>query len=151
MINLQAVAYVKNSRTAPIDDHWEAIVSTIELADDIPTEAFEGIELFSHLDIIFHFDKAASQDITFAAHPRGNLNYPKMGIFAQRKKDRPNRIGLCTVRLLRHEGRRLIVSRLDAIDGSPILDIKPVFSDFLPQGDIQQPDWVAELMRNYWS
>ncbi len=73
-----------------------------------------------------------------------------MGIFAQRKKDRPNSIGLCTVELLQHNGRTLKVKYLDAIDGTPILDIKPVFKEFQPKGEIKQPTWVSDLMKNYW-
>jgi tRNA (Thr-GGU) A37 N-methylase len=72
------------------------------------------------------------------------------GIFGQRKKDRPNTIGLSTVELLEHNGRTLKVKFLDAIDGTPVLDIKPVFKEFQPKTEIKQPDWVADLMKNYW-
>jgi tRNA (Thr-GGU) A37 N-methylase len=74
-----------------------------------------------------------------------------VGIFGQRKKDRPNQIGLCTVQLLEHNGRTIKVKYLDAIDGTPILDIKPVFKEFQPKGEIRQPIWVADLMKNYWN
>ena len=73
-----------------------------------------------------------------------------MGIFGQRKKDRPNRIGLCTVELLAHNGRTITVKGLDAINGTPIVDIKPVFREFQPNGAIRQPEWVGDLMKNYW-
>lgn len=64
-IKLQPIAKVKNSRTEPIDDHWESIVSEIELADHIPTEAFENISDFSHLETIYYFDKVKNEDIVF--------------------------------------------------------------------------------------
>lgn len=149
-IVLKPIATVKNSRTEPIDDDWETIIAEIELAEHIPTEAFENISDFSHLEIIYYFDKVKSDDIVFSGRPRGNPNYPVVGIFGQRKKDRPNTIGLCTVELLAHNGRTIKVKYLDAINGTPVLDIKPVFKEFQPKGDIKQPIWVADLMKNYW-
>ena len=149
-IKLTPVATVKNSRKQPVDDYWEAIISEIELAENIPIEAFNSISVFSHLDIIYYFDKVKSDDIVYKGHPRENPNYPLVGIFGQRKKNRPNRIGLCTVELLEHNGRTLVVRNLDAIDGTPVLDIKPVFKEFQPSGRIRQPGWVQDLMKNYW-
>lgn len=149
-IKLKPVAWVKNSRIDPIDDHWESIVADIELADHIPTEAFDHISDFSHLEIIYYFDKVRGKDIVFSGHPRGNPNYPSVGIFGQRKKDRPNQIGLTTIELLAHQGRTIKVKFIDAIDGTPILDIKPVFKEFQPKTEIKQAFWVADLMKNYW-
>ncbi len=54
------------------------------------------------------------------------------------------------VRLIGRKGRKIRVQRLDAIDGTPVLDIKPVIAGFLPQGEIRQPPWADELMKNYW-
>lgn len=93
-IKLTPIAFVKNSRTTPIDDHWESISTEIELVDHIPTEAFAHLSDFSHLEIIYFFDKVKDEDIVFSGRPRGNPNYPIVGIFGQRKKDRPNKIGL---------------------------------------------------------
>ncbi len=149
-IKLKPIATVKNSRTTPTDDFWEAVIAEIELAEGIPTEAFENISDFSHLEIIYYFDKAKAEDIVFSGRPRGNPNYPIVGIFGQRKKDRPNGIGLCTVELLEHKGRTIKVKYLDAIDGTPVLDIKPVFKEFQAKGEIKQPAWVSDLMKNYW-
>ena len=114
-ITLSPIAIIKNSRTTPIDDHWSEIISEIELADNIPTEAFNCIGEFSHLEIIFYFDQVKVENIVFSGRPRGNPNYPLVGIFGQRKKDRPNKIGLCTVGLLEHNGRILKVKNLDAM------------------------------------
>ncbi len=149
-IQLQPIAIVKNSRTEPIDDNWATIIADIELAGHIPTEAFDNISDFSHLEIIYYFNKVKKEDIVFSGRPRGNPNYPLVGIFGQRKKDRPNTIGLATVELLEHNGRVIKVKFLDAIDGTPVLDIKPVFKEFQPKTDIKQPVWVADLMKNYW-
>ncbi len=148
-IILKPIAFVKNSRKEASDDQWSEIVSEIELIDDLPVESLDGIETFSHLEIIFFLDKA-HKTITGSEHPRENPDWPKVGIFAQRKKDRPNHLGLTTVNLIRKEGKTLIVSNLDAIDDTPVLDIKPVFTEYLPKGDIKQPAWTKELMKNYW-
>ena len=147
---MQAIGTVKNSRKVPTDDNWGAITAEIELAAHVPVEAFEGISGFSHLEIIYHFDQVKEEEMLYSGLPRGNPNYPVMGIFAQRKKDRPNRIGLATVELLEHRGNTIKVKYLDAIDGTPVLDIKPVFKQFEPQTPITQPDWVADLMKQYW-
>lgn len=149
-IVLKPIAMVKNSRTEPIDDNWEIIVADIELADHIPTEAFDSISDFSHLEIIYYFDRVENENIVFSGRPRGNPTYPSVGIFGQRKKDRPNKIGLATVELLEHNSRTITVTFLDAINGTPILDIKPVFKEFQPKTAISQPVWVADLMKNYW-
>ncbi len=149
-IKLQPIAFVKNERKVPSDDFWGNIITEIELADHIPTEAFNNISDFSHLEIIFFFDKTNPKEIVFSGHPRDNKNFPSVGIFGQRKKDRPNSIGLCTVELLEHNGRKIKVKYLDAIDGTPVLDIKPVFKEFQEKGEIKQPNWVTELMSNYW-
>lgn len=149
-ITLQSIATVKNSRKEPIDDNWEAIIAEIELAEHIPTEAFNNISNFSHLEIIYYFNKVQKEDIVFSGHPRGNPDYPSTGIFGQRKKDRPNTLGLTTVELLEHNARTIKVKFLDAVDGTPVLDIKPVFREFQPITEIKQPAWVSDLMKNYW-
>ena len=149
-INLKPIATVKNSRLVPTDDFWGGIVSEIELADHIPTEAFNGISEFTHLEIIYYFDKVETKDMVYSGHPRGNPEYPHVGIFCMRKKDRPNPIGLCTVEFLEHNVRTIKVKYLDAIEGTPVLDIKPVFKEFQPKGEIRQPEWVSDLMKDYW-
>jgi len=149
-IELNPVAFVGNSRQVAIDDDWGNIISEITLEENIPTEAFDGIEAFSHLEIVFFFDQADEHNMVYSGRPRGNPDYPVMGIFGQRKKDRPNRIGLCTVELLAHNGRTIKVKELDAINGTPVLDIKPVFREFQTKGAIRQPEWVGDLMKNYW-
>ena len=149
-IQLNPVATVFNTRTTPMDDFWGETISEISLLPHIPTEAFDQIESFSHLEIIYFFNQVDPEKIVFAGRPRGNPAYPSVGIFGQRKKDRPNQIGLCTVELIEHQGRVIRVKYLDAIDGTPILDIKPVFREFEPKGEVRQADWVEDLMKNYW-
>jgi tRNA (Thr-GGU) A37 N-methylase len=85
-----------------------------------------------------------------ARHPRGRDDWPLTGILAQRGKNRPNRLGVTVCRILSIEGSRLTVEGLDAIDGTPVIDIKPVMREFLPRGEVRQPEWVSELMAAYW-
>ncbi len=148
-IQIKPIGFVVNDRPEKSDCNWNSIESKIELTSDFNSDSFDGIELFSHLEILFYFDKSEKEFIG-AEHPRGNTKYPKVGIFAQRKKDRPNHIGATIVNLIRKEGKNLIVANLDAISGTPVLDIKPVFKEYLPKGEVLQPDWVKELMKNYW-
>ncbi|MED2635235.1 TrmO family methyltransferase, partial [Bacillus thuringiensis] len=79
-----------------------------------------------------------------------NKDYPEVGIFAQRGKNRPNRIGVTIVKVIKREGKSIIVEGLDAIDGTPILDIKPIMKEFMPKEEIHQPKWATDIMRQYW-
>ena len=88
---------------------------------------------------------------TGARHPRNNPDWPAVGIFAQRAKNRPNRIGCTICPVEQVTDRMLYVRELDAIDGTPVLDLKPVMVEFLPRKRVEQPAWASELMRQYWS
>jgi tRNA-Thr(GGU) m(6)t(6)A37 methyltransferase TsaA len=148
---INPIATVNNDRKEISDDYWGEVVSTITLHDDIPADALDGIEDFSHAEIIFIFDKVnAANILTGSEHPRENKAWPKVGIFAQRKKNRPNLIGSTICEIIKREGRILWVKKLDAIDGTPVIDIKPVLQEFLPQTPIHQPAWSSELMKDYW-
>ena len=150
-IVLQPVAQVRGGRVQPEDDSWDREVAEIVLAPRFSPEALAGLSDFSHLEVIFHFDQVPENEIsTGARHPRGRTDWPLVGIFAQRGKNRPNRIGVSICRLLSVEGTRLKVRGLDAVDGTPVLDIKPVMTGFLPRGEIREPEWVSEVMKDYW-
>jgi tRNA (adenine37-N6)-methyltransferase len=151
MITLTPIGYVSGSRDDTRDDGWGAIEASIHLSPDFGPEAFEGLEEFSHVEVVYFFDRVPEERIERSSrHPRGNTAWPKVGIFAQRGKNRPNRLGVSVVRLVRRSGRQLILQGLDAINGTPVLDIKPVMREFLPAGEIRQPQWTHELMARYW-
>jgi tRNA-Thr(GGU) m(6)t(6)A37 methyltransferase TsaA len=151
MITMTPVGYVRADRATPTDDYWGATESQIVLADDYGPEALLGIEEFSHVEVLFYFDRVSPETIARGArHPRNNPKWPMVGIFAQRAKNRPNRIGSTIVRVIRREDRTLVVGELDAIDGTPVLDIKPVVKEFLPREAVRQPAWSSELMADYW-
>ena len=152
MIDLTPVGVVRSARREPSDDDWDAVAARIELAPDFDPACLDGIEEFSHAEIVFLFDRVAEAQIERGArHPRGNPAWPKVGIFAQRAKDRPNRLGVTIVKIERRAGRILFVTGLDAIDGTPVLDVKPVMQEFLPREAVRQPEWSRELMREYWA
>lgn len=151
MFTLHEIGLVRSDRTEAIDDGWDQVTARIELNDSFSPDALVGLDAFSHAEVIFCFDGVPEGTIERGArHPRGNKAWPRVGIFAQRAKDRPNRLGLTTVEIVSVEGRTLIVRGLDAIDGTPVLDIKPVMQEFLPRGEVRQPAWSHELMRDYW-
>ncbi|NNL64612.1 MAG: SAM-dependent methyltransferase [Myxococcales bacterium] len=151
-IEMEAIGHVRGAREEARDDHWGGTESRIVLAPHLPADSLEGIEAFSHAEVLFHFDRADPARITLGArHPRNNPDWPAIGIFAQRGKGRPNRIGSTIVRVLGREGRELRVAELDAIEGTPVLDVKPVMKEFLPRGEVRQPAWSSELMASYWA
>ncbi len=150
-IVLHPIAYVSNSRFTLDDDNWGGVVSEITLDASLPADSLDGLDTFSHAEILFYFDQVAEEKILMTRHPRGNKDWPKVGVFAQRNKDRPNHVGVTIVEIVKQEGRSLFVKNLDAVDGTPVLDIKPVMAEFLPREPIRQPDWSHELMQNYWN
>jgi tRNA-Thr(GGU) m(6)t(6)A37 methyltransferase TsaA len=146
------VAVVRSTRALAHDDDWDREVSRIELLPPYSAESLAGLDQFSHCEIVYVFDRVDEKDVvTTARHPRGRADWPKVGIFAQRGKARPNRLGVCVCRVVRVHGAVLHVSGLDAIDGTPVVDIKPVWRAFLPRGDVVEPAWVSELTREYWA
>jgi tRNA-Thr(GGU) m(6)t(6)A37 methyltransferase TsaA len=151
VITLEPIGYVRSARRDLLDDDWDAVPATIELDAAFDPVALDGLETFSHAEIVYHFDRVEPAAIERGArHPRGNERWPRVGIFAQRAKDRPNRLGVTVVAIAGREGRTLRVRGLDAVDGTPVLDIKPVMAEFLPRGEVRQPAWSHELMKAYW-
>lgn len=146
------IAWVRGARQQKRDDFWEGHASIIELDETLSEETLHGITAFSHLEIIFQFNRVEEADVCHGArHPRQNKDWPQVGIFAQRGKSRPNRLGLSRCRLVGCEDRRLYVLDLDAIDGTPILDIKPWMEEFGPNTQTHQPAWSRELMAHYYA
>jgi len=151
MYMVQPIGFVRSERREVRDDFWGGVESIIELAPDLPTESLDGLDEFSHAEIIFLFHQVSPDAIVSSArHPRNNPAWPRVGVFAQRGKRRPNRLGATIVRILERNGQRLRVAGLDAVDGTPVLDIKPVLVEYLPAEPVRQPAWSHELMRDYW-
>lgn len=149
---VRPIGYVRSSRKVVEDDGWDAIPTRIELDPaELSPDATLGLETFSHVEVVFLFDRVTEDTICRASrHPRGREDWPVTGILAHRAKDRPNRIGLTVCRLVAVDGLTIEVAGLDAIDGTPVLDIKPYMSVFGPRGDVREPEWADELMAEYW-
>lgn len=151
LIVLNPIGKIYNERIDVEDDNWGEVISRIELNDEFNESALMGIEEFSHIEIIYYFDRVDDKKIiTGARRPRNLEHLPETGIFAQRAKNRPNKLGLSVAALIKKEKNILFVKGLDAINGTPVLDIKPVLTEFLPKGEIKEPGWVKEIMKNYW-
>jgi tRNA (adenine37-N6)-methyltransferase len=146
------IGQVVGGRTEPQDDDWDAVTATIRLdAAQFTPDALAGLGAFSHLEVVYRFHLVPDDAVHMGARrPRGNPDWPLTGIFAQRGKDRPNRLGVSTCRIEGVEGLEIRVKGLDAVDGTPVLDLKPVMREFLPRGDFRQPGWAGELMAGYW-
>jgi tRNA-Thr(GGU) m(6)t(6)A37 methyltransferase TsaA len=151
-LTLYPIGVVRSSRVEPTDDGWDEVAASIGLDPDrFEPDALLGLDGFSHIEVLYYFhDGAAEREERGARRPRGRADWPLVGIFAQRGKNRPNRLGITTCRLLAVEGLSLHVKGLDAIDGSPVLDIKPYLSGFAPRGPLREPPWARELMAGYW-
>lgn len=151
-IRLLPVAYVKSPIRDTVDDVWGDVVSEVQLdASRFSPESLIGLDQFSHVELTFLFDRVSETDVTAGArHPRGRQDWPRVGIFAQRAKNRPNRPGVTICRLRSVQNLSIFVEGLDAIDGTPVLDIKPYMRELAPRGEIHQPPWSSELMSRYW-
>ena len=149
---IRPIGLVSSAREGRVDDDWGDIESVIRLdAARFTPESVAGLDGFSHIDVIFLFDRFDEDKVvTGARHPRGNESWPKVGIFAQRASSRPNRLGLTTCEVLLVDGLDVRVRGLDAIDGTPVIDIKPHMIEFDPRGPVTQPTWSSELMAGYW-
>lgn len=146
------IGRVRGGRSEIVDDGWGAVRATIELdAEVVQPSATRGLDAFSHVEVVYLFDGVDEAGVcTGSRHPRGRPDWPEVGILAQRAKDRPNRIGLTTCALVRAEGLSIEVEGLDAVDGTPVLDVKPYMRGFGPRGATREPPWAIELMRGYW-
>ena len=151
IFTLHPIGFVRAARALPTDDNWGGSIATISLVDGFDAESLQGLEAFSHVEILFVFHHVTPEKIvTGARHPRNNAAWPAVGIFAQRGKNRPNTIGSTICRVVKVAGRELQVAELDAVDGTPVVDIKPVMAEFLPREHVTQPSWSHQLMTDYW-
>ena len=153
MLALEPVGVVVGGRAEAVDDDWGGVEAVIRLDERrFGPDAVAGLEEFSHLVVVFFFHLVGPDEVqTGARHPRGNPEWPAVGMFAQRARMRLNRMGVSTCALVAVDGLDLHVRGLDAVDGSPVLDVKPYVREFEPrQADVRQPAWVTELMRGYY-
>lgn len=151
-IELRPVGVVHSPVKEVADDCWGGTVSTVQLdASRFSPDCTLGLGEFSHVEVIFYLSEIPDEKIVMGSRrPRGRADWPNVGIFAQRAKDRPNRIAVTICRLESVDALSIRVRELDAVDGTPVLDIKPYYKGFAPRGDIREPAWAAELMAGYF-
>jgi tRNA-Thr(GGU) m(6)t(6)A37 methyltransferase TsaA len=147
---LQSVGEVRSPVSSLRKDHWGEVVSELHFSETM-AKGLQGIEQFSHLLVLFWMHRASFHpERDLQRRPGGRSDMPRLGIFAQRGSPRPNALGASVVRLVSHRGPVLRVRGLDAIDGSPILDVKPYFRPFDRAPRPVEPGWVSRLMRGYF-
>lgn len=148
-IVMQPIGLVHNAVEGKKHTDWGKDVSVIRLKEEYKGGLL-GMENFSHAIILFYLDKAKFiPEKHLQRHPQNRDDMPKVGIFSQRTKDRPNTIGMTSVAILSVDETSLTVQGLDAIDGTPVLDIKPYYPVY-DKKDASVPEWVDRLMEHYF-
>jgi len=149
---LHPIGRVVGGRADAVDNRWDAVAASIELDPEVlEAGATDGLAEFSHIEVVFCFDRVDERSVCRGTrHPRGRADWPEVGILAQRAKDRPNRIGVTVCRVTGVRPLRIDVVGLDAVDGTPVLDVKPYLVEFGARGAVYQPAWATELMAEYW-
>ncbi len=149
-MNLKPIGFVKSPVSEARDENWGNVISEIHL-DSTLAAGLKGLEQFSHVIVIFMMHQSRFNPTKhLVRRPQERADMPELGIFAQRAKHRPNPIGISAVELIQIDGNVLIVKGLDAIDGSPVLDIKPYFPVFDRVEQPTVPEWVERLMVGYF-
>jgi tRNA-Thr(GGU) m(6)t(6)A37 methyltransferase TsaA len=149
-MNVEPIGVVESPVREAVDSGWGSVVSRIAVAKDM-APGLRGLEEFSHAIVVFFmhesdFDRRGD----LVRRPQGRVDMPEVGIFAQRAKHRPNPIGITAVELIAVEGNVLSVRGLDAIDGTPVLDIKPYVPEYDRVVRPATPEWMARLMTGYF-
>lgn len=150
---VEPIAHVVGGRSAPTDDYWGGTRATVRINPDrFPADATQGLDAFSHLEIVFRFHLTDPDDLTLGPRrPRDNPAWPPVGIFGHRNMRRLNWLGISRCRLIAVDGLDLQVEDLDAVDGTPVLDIKPWFTEFGPRGEVVQAAWTTEMLNHYYA
>ena len=149
-MNIESIGIVRSPIKVPIDEKWGQVIAEIQLADSL-APGLTGIEQFSHIIVIFFMHQYTFAPAThLIRRPQERADMPEVGIFAQRAKHRPNPIGITAVELIERRGGVLVVKGLDAIDGTPVLDIKPYVPAFDGRPTAIVPEWIDRLMKDYF-
>lgn len=152
-ILLRPIGYVRSPRKEPDDDGWGPVEGSIHLDPRLlHPEAVSGLQEFSHIEVLFSFHLCDPAEVNNARrHPRGRRDLPSVGVLAQRVKDRPNHLGVSRCELITVEGLVLHVRGLDAVDGTPVVDVKPYLSSLVPPASaVREPSWVQTVMAKYF-
>lgn len=143
MLTLTPIGTVRNEIKTSIVQGWGKVVSDLVL-DERYTEALDGLEDYSHVVVIFWMDQAGPPN-SLKGHVQGREDLPVAGLFARRGPSRPNPIGITAVPLIHREKNVLRVQGVDAIDGTPLLDIKPYTPAFDSVENARIPEWCKRV------
>ena len=146
-ITLKAIGVIRNEIKQPpkrVPFGWEKVISDI-VVDSGLTEALDELGEFSHIIVLYWMHQAAAGELPMKVHPMGKQELPLVGLFATRSPHRPNPVGKATVRLLLRQGNVLKVQGLDAIDGTPVIDIKPYIPEYDSAANAKVPPWITNL------
>ena len=151
MFEVHPIGTVKCPVNEMSQGNWANVESAIQLEAEY-APGLQGLEGFSHVLVLFFLDRAQGFDLKkqLLRRPRGMEDMQEVGVFAQRTKYRPNPIGVTAVKLLGIEGNIVRVRGLDALDGTPVLDIKPYMPPFDRVEDVTMPPWVGHVMEGYF-
>lgn len=141
-LTLRPIGWVRNRVNEPRSEGWESVESVLELEPEM-APALAGLGGFSHIIVLFWMHQIP-EDLRVAGqhHPAKRQDMPSVGTFATRTQLRPNPIGFAIVSLRRVDAPRLYVRGLDAIDGTPVIDIKPYLPPYDSPKDPRVPSWV---------
>ncbi len=148
-MNIQPIGIIKSPITEGVDENWGSVISEIVI-DESLADGLQGLDQFSHVIVIFWMHQSTFNPNELVRRPRGRDDMPLLGVFAQRAKHRPNPIGITPVELIKIEKNVITVKGLDAIDGTPVLDLKPYFPIFDRVDPARVPEWVDRLMAGYF-
>ena len=142
-MNLKAIGIVRNDVKQPVRHGWSEVVSDI-VVDSNLAEALDGLDGFSHIIVLYWMHQLTpGRKLPLKVHPMGKAELPLVGRFATRSPSRPNPVGQATVRLLERRDNTLKVKGLDAIDGTPVIDIKPYIPGYDSADDAKAPRWTT--------
>lgn len=145
-INLQALAVVRTTALDSPETDWNKVESEIHIAPEFAA-GLKGLEDWSHIIVIFLMHETTFENEQLLRRPQGRADMPEVGVFAHRSRQRPNQIGITTVRILGIEEGLIRVRGLDARDGTPVLDIKPYAPVYDGALDPLIPAWFLRLMQ----
>jgi len=143
------IGTVKSPVTEAVDMNWGEIISEIVLEPEY-APGLLGLEDFSHLMVLTFLHEAEyNPEKHLRRHPQERQEMPLLGIFAQRARHRPNRIGVTAVEIVEVTDNSVKVHALDAIDGTPVIDIKP-YVPVYDKKDATIPEWMEKMMKGYF-
>lgn len=143
-VSVRPIGVVRNNVSEPRPEGWAHVRSDIILREEL-TPMLDGIDGYSHIIVVFAFDKVPESELRERIRPRSDPRIPEQGVLATRSQLRPSPLGVSVVRLLKHRRNILRIEGLDAIDGTPVLDVKPYFPNHDSVPDAAIPDWASAL------